>query len=304
MPCFFPLQARFSFREDGKKDITFSNENAKLFHKGIKPFGDNNLSLPCGRCMGCRLERSRQWAVRCLHEAKCYEDNCFITLTYAPEHLPKDGSLVRKHVQDFMKRLRFKFSDRKIRYFYCGEYGEDLGRPHYHLCLFNFDFSDRKKLYKVNNFWYYRSDILESLWTYGNSTCCDFSFETAAYVARYCTKKVNGSKAEEHYQGRVPEFAGMSLKPGIGASWFDKYAKSDLFPHDNVVVRGAKSKPPRYYDILRDRVDPEGFAKAKEARKELGESMEDNSTFKRLAVRLKCLEARTRLLVRKLERSH
>jgi hypothetical protein len=302
MPCFFPLQATFSLREDGKKDIQFSNANARAFTEGRKPLGDSNLSLPCGRCMGCRLEKSRQWAVRCLHESKCYEDNCFITLTYSPENLPKDGSLVRKHVQDFMKRLRFRFSDRKIRYFYCGEYGEDLGRPHYHLCLFNFDFLDRKKLYKVNNFWYYRSAILESLWTFGNSTCCDFSFETAAYVARYCTKKVNGSQAEEHYCGRVPEFAGMSLKPGIGASWFDKYAKSDLFPHDNVVVRGAKSKPPRYYDILRDRVDPEGFAKAKDARRELGESMEDNSTFKRLATRLKCLEARTRLLVRKLER--
>jgi len=303
MPCYFPLQAIFILRPDGKKDIKFSDANARLFQKGVKLSGDSNLSLPCGRCMGCRLERSRQWAVRCVHESKCFDDNCFVTLTYSPEHVPPDGSLLRKHVQDFIKRLRAKFSDRKIRYFYCGEYGDKLGRPHYHLCLFNLDFPDRVKLYKVNDFWYYRSAILESLWTFGNSMVCDFSFDTAAYVARYCTKKINGDLAPDHYNGRVPEFAGMSLKPGIGASWFDKYAKTDLFPHDNVVSRGAESKPPRYYDILRERIDPDGFAKAKEARRLLGEENSDNSSFKRLATRLKCLEARTRLLVRRLERS-
>lgn len=302
MPCFFPLQASFSLCQDGKKDIKFSNAQARAFQLGIKPVGDNNLSVPCGRCMGCRLEKSRQWAVRCVHEAKCFEDNCFVTLTFSDEHLPKDGSLCRKHVQDFLKRLRRKYEDRKIRVFYCGEYGDQLGRPHYHLCLFNFDFKDRKKFKRVNGFWYYRSDALSSLWTFGHSIVCDFSFETAAYVARYCTKKVNGSQAEEHYQGRVPEFAGMSLKPGIGKTWFDKYAKSDLFPHDNVISRGAKSKPPRYYDILRERVDPDGFAKAKKAREELGEDLSWNATHDRLAVRLKCLEARTRLLIRRLEK--
>lgn len=304
MPCFFPLQATFSEREDGKKDIKFSNANARLFRLGIQPMGENNLSLPCGRCMGCRLEKSRQWAVRCVHEAKCFEDNCFITLTFSPEHLPKDGSLSRKHVQDFLKRLRRKFEGIKIRVFYCGEYGDQLGRPHYHLCLFNFDFKDRIRWKQIQDFWYYTSDDLTSLWPFGHSTVCDFSFETAAYVARYCTKKINGSQAKEHYQGKVPEFCGMSLKPGIGKSWFDKYAKTDLFPHDNVVSRGVKSKPPRYYDILRERVDPEGFAKAKEARREMGEEISDNVTFKRLATRLKCLESRTRLLVRRMENGY
>lgn len=302
MPCFFPLQASYSVREDGKKDIQFSNVLGELFHKGVEPVFGNNLSLPCGRCMGCRLEKSRQWAVRCLHESKQYEDNCFVTLTYDDDHLPKDRSLCRKHVQDFLKRLRFKFLDRKIRVFYCGEYGDQLERPHYHLCLFNLDFKDRVKFKKVNDFWYYSSDTLSSLWTFGFSTVCDFSFETAAYVARYCTKKINGRDAEEHYKGKVPEFAGMSLKPGIGKPWFDRFAKTDLFPHDNLVVRKSECKPPRYYDILRERVDPEGFAKAKESRRQDGERRKDNSSFKRLAVRLKCLEARTKLLIRRLEK--
>lgn len=303
MPCFFPLQATFSLRPDGKKDIQFSNVNAELFKAGVKPSGDNNLSLPCGRCMGCRLERSRQWAVRCLHESKCFEDNCFVTLTYAPEFLPEGGTLVRKHLQDFIKRLRNHHPDRKIRVFYCGEYGSQLSRPHYHLCLFNFDFLDKEKFCKIQGNWSYTSKSLSKLWSMGHASVTGFSFETAAYVARYCTKKISGSQAVDHYQGRLPEFAGMSLKPGIGASWFDKYAKTDLIPHNNLVVRGALSKPPRYYDILWDREDPDGFAKAKEARKELGEEMAPNSTFDRLAVRLKCLESRTRVLVRKLENS-
>lgn len=304
MPCYFPLQATFSFREDGKKDIKFSNANARAFVAGVVPIGDNNLSLPCGRCMGCRLEKSRQWAARCLHEAKCYEDNCFVTLTYSPEFLPENGTLVRKHVQDFLKRLRKKFFTRKIRVFYCGEYGDELSRPHYHLCLFNLDFSDKEKLFKIEGNWIYASKVLSDLWPFGHSSIGAFSFETAAYVARYCTKKVNGKAADSHYVGRVPEFAGMSLKPGIGASWFDKFAVSDLFPHDNVIVRGVPSKPPRYYDILRERIDPVGFQLAKVARKELGEELADESSFKRLAVRLKCHEAKVKLLIRKLESSH
>ncbi|AZL82741.1 replication initiator protein [Apis mellifera associated microvirus 6] len=302
MPCYFPLQAKFSLRKDGKKDIKFSATNARLFSKGLSFHGDNNLSLPCGNCMGCRLERSRQWAVRCLHESKCFEDNCFVTLTYADEFLPEGGTLVRKDIQDFVKRLRMYFSDRKIRVFYCGEYGDKMARPHYHLILFNLDFPDKEKLFKIQDNWVYGSKILQSLWKFGHSSIGAFSFESAAYVARYCTKKINGSLAKDHYNGRVPEFAGMSLKPGIGASWFEKFGRSDLFPHDNLVVRGAKCKPPRYYDILRERVDPDGFAKAKLARKELGESMAHDSTFKRLATRLKCFEAKTKVLVRKLEK--
>ena len=214
--------------------------------------------------------------------------------------LPEGGTLVRKHVQDFLKRLRDRFPEQKIRVFYCGEYGEKFSRPHYHLCLFNFDFKDRVRWFSNNGNWIYRSKLLEELWPFGNSSLSDFTFETAAYVARYCTKKVNGTLADEHYAGRLPEFCGMSLKPGIGASWFEKYGESDLFPHDNVVVRGARSKPPRYYDKLRDRVDPEGLAKAKQVRQELAEQCEDN-TFARLQTRLKCMQSRTRLLVRKLE---
>ena len=138
MPCFFPLQATFSLRDDGKKSLVFSNTNARLFKEGVKPSGDNNLTLPCGQCIGCRLERSRSWAVRCVHEAYMYDDNCFITLTYDNDNLPLTGdglpTLDRDAVTLFLKRLRFRFPH-TIRYFGCGEYGDKLSRPHYHLIL-------------------------------------------------------------------------------------------------------------------------------------------------------------------------
>lgn len=303
MRCATPLHATFTVRDDGKKDIQFSNAHARAFKLGVSLPGDDYIQIPCGRCMPCRLEHSRARAIRCVHEAKMYDDNCFITLTYDECNLPKDGSLVRKDTQDFMKRLRQKFSDRQIKVFGCGEYGGQLLRPHYHLILFNCDFKDRYKWEKVNDYWYYRSPTLESLWKYGHSTTCDFSFEAAAYVARYCTKKINGSLAKDHYGDRLPEFPIYSTRSGgIGKTWFDKFAKSDLFPHDTVIARGAKCKPPRYYDTLRERVDPEGFAKAKEARRILGEENADDNSYRRLAVKLKCQEARMKMLIRKLER--
>lgn len=316
MPCYFPLQAVFSLRPDGKKDVKFSNANAKLFKNGGTPSGDC-LALPCGRCMGCRLERSRQWAVRCLHESKCHALNCFVTLTYSDEFLPPNGTLVRKHVQDFMKRLRERFSEdvsgidysktprcymaRKIRVFYCGEYGDKMDRPHYHLCLFNCDFPDKQRLFQTNGNWNYVSEILSALWPFGKSIVMDFSFDTAAYVARYCTKKISGELAREHYSGKVPEFGGMSLKPGIGATWFDKFGKSDLIPHDSVVVNSSPSKPPRYYDVLWERSDPKSFEAAKRKRRELGEELAFDNTSDRLAVKHKILKSKTKLLVRKFE---
>ena len=171
-------------------------------------------TVACGQCVGCRLERSRQWAIRCVHESQMHEQNCFITLTYSDEFLPENGSLQLKHFQDFMKRLRFHVGG-GIRFFHCGEYGEENGRPHHHAIIFNHDFAD-KKVWKTNNgVVLYRSKILEELWPYGFATVGCVSFESAAYVARYITKKVNGDMADSHYLGREPEYITMSRRPGV-----------------------------------------------------------------------------------------
>lgn len=310
MPCHNPMQAVFSVRKDGKMDIAFSNANARAFSEGRKPWGDNNISLPCGQCMSCRLERSRQMALRCVHEASLYEDNCFVTLTFDDDNLSKmcplaEGgySLVREHTQNFMKRLRQRFDDRRIRVYGCGEYGDKLSRPHYHLCLFNLDFDDKVKWSKRNGFWYFNSDVLSSLWPYGHSVVTGFSFETAAYVARYCTKKITGVLSEEHYRGRLPEFSVYSNRPGIGRPWLDRFGSSDVYPLDECVVRGAKCKVPRYYDKVRESLDPEGFKAVKAARKVRALDKADDNTYDRLLTKEKCLNARMRLLVRNLERS-
>lgn len=245
MPCYHPLTAY----QAATGDVVFYESRR---HDIVR-----TLTLPCGQCIGCRLERSRQWAIRCLHEASLYKQNCFITLTYSNKHLPSNMSLDYRDFQLFMKRLRKKFGT-KIRFYMAGEYGENFGRPHFHACLFNFDFQD-KVLWKRTSVGsrIFRSGDLEELWPYGFSSIGEVTFESAAYVARYIMKKVTGKQAGEHYEyvcektgeitNRTPEFNHMSLKPGIGAKWLEKY-HTDVYPNDYVVIRGKKVKPPKYYD--------------------------------------------------------
>lgn len=218
----------------------------------------NPLHVPCGKCTGCRLERSRQWAMRCMHEAQMHEHNSFITLTYSDDHLPIDGSISVRALQLFMKKLRKQRHPETVRFLACGEYGERNLRPHYHLLLFGVDWPDRK-LYsrQKNGHWLYTSDLLSSLWPYGLAPIGELTFESAAYTARYSMKKIVGKNADAHYVRQhpihgffcrvKPEFLLMSRKPGLGATWLDKY-KRDVFPNDEVIVNGFPTKPPRFYD--------------------------------------------------------
>jgi hypothetical protein len=275
------------------------------------------LSLPCGQCVGCRLERSRQWAIRCMHEAQMHTDNCFITLTYNNEHVPQDMGLDYNDYQLFMKRLRKRFSPKTIRFYMCGEYGESFDRPHFHACLFGLDFSD-KKIFKRTQTGsiLYTSKILEELWPFGYSTIGDVNFESAAYVARYIMKKINGVTVNEnhevvdagaHYQycdletgeliQRKPEFNKMSLKPGIGQAWLDKFM-SDVYTSDHVVVRGRKCRPPRFYDSKFKLKFPEQFDMIQFAREMEGRSRFEDNTLERLAVKEKVALAKLSLLKR------
>lgn len=211
-----------------------------------------SLWLSCEQCAGCRLRRSREWALRCMHEAQNHELNSFVTLTYAES----PSSLVYRDFQLFMKRLR-KAHRSPVRFFMCGEYGDQNWRPHFHALLFGVGFTDRKYLGTTGaGFKLFRSAGVERLWPYGMSSVGDVSFQSAGYVARYAFKKITGQAAVEHYAcvdvetgevlRRVPEFAHMSLKPGIGSVWYNDY-KSQTFPRDYVVMRGKKFSVPRYY---------------------------------------------------------
>lgn len=242
------------------------------------------LSIPCGQCIYCRLEHSRQYAVRCTHEASLYSNNCFLTLTYSPQFLPVNSSLDYDAPVLFMKRLRKQFGE-KIRSFGCAEYGEKLSRPHYHLCIFNFDFPDKKLWAKNNENNLYTSEKLQALWPYGHSTIGDLTFESAAYVARYVTKKITGERAEKHYESicprtgeifeKLPERSiAVSRRPGIGKAWLDQNAKF-IFDHDFVVMRGHKQRPPKYYDRLLAIADPHKFDLNKKKRAESGREMSE-----------------------------
>jgi len=270
------------------------------------------LQLPCGQCVGCRIERSKVWAIRCVHEASMHENNSFITLTYEEE--PYGGTLVRHHFVDFMKRLRRELSPLRIRFFMCGEYGKKLSRPHYHALIFGYDFPDKFFWQRTNGFVIHRSAQLERLWEYGFSTIGDVTFETAAYCARYVMKKITGKNAEEHYERVVdgsgetislePEYITMSLgrKPGqgIGGSWYETY-KRDCYPSDFITHKGKRFRVPRYYDSMYAQDEEEAFEAIKEDRVTRARLFEDNNTPARLEVREKCCEAKLAMLPRAYE---
>lgn len=330
MPCYKPRNVRYiKDASTGKNKILWRSPQS-LYDSEAYYFFDANVSeikrattecaadfmqIGCYYCIGCRLERARQWAIRCSHEASMYEDNSFITLTVAPKFMDQIfplGSLNKREFQLFMKRLRKRFSDRTVRVFYCGEYGAKNARPHYHAILFNLDFSDKQYWKTVNGNPYYISEELSKLWPYGHVVIGEANFETAAYIARYSLKKSYGKEASSRYTrvdpetGGVtelmPEFCQASLKPGIGKPWFDKYGMTDIFPRDECVIRkGIVCKPPKYYDKLLERVNPDLFAFIKASREEKRVDNEENNVYSRLQVSEKIQEINLNKLVRILE---
>ena len=303
MPCYYPLDGYRSRTKNasGKRSIVFNPSQG---------FRDQPLKVPCGQCIGCRLERSRQWAIRCVHEASLHENNSFLTLTYNPQNLPEGGTLVVADFQNFMKRLR-KSVGHKIRFFHCGEYGESTRRPHYHAIIFGHDFKDKQLHKTINENNLYTSNTLNKLWPLGHALIGDVTFESAAYVARYCTKKITGAKALEHYTDidystgeiineRKPEYTTMSRRPGIGKAWLEKF-RDDIFPDDFVVLAGKKLRPPNYYLNQYEVTNPEEHQKIKAKRKRAGELNKSENTWMRLRVREEIQNYKYNKLIRNLE---
>lgn len=329
MPCYRPIhayRAKSINPETGKRPIVFSRAEG---------FADKPIDLPCGRCIGCRLEYSRRWAVRCVHEAQMWPENCFVTLTYNNDNLPEGGQLVKRDLQLFLKSLRRKLEPKNIRFFACGEYGElcrlcnksqhrcscekytpGPGRPHFHLAIFNYMPNDCNIFSVRNGVNLYVSETLSKVWKKGFVTVGDLNFESAAYIARYFTKKINGSMANDHYTvidvntglitKRNPEFLQMSRGSkklgtgGIGKTFFDKFS-SDIYPHDFIVIRdGKKCKPPRYYDNIYDNINPTSMKKIK-IRRSIHNKDKDVTEL-RLRQKEKCHELGAKKLIRTLEK--
>lgn len=317
MPCYRPLQAYKSHgkkTDNGKTYITFNLADAGDLY--------SHIELPCGQCIGCRIERSKQWALRCVHEASLYDNNCFITLTFNDENLNVQRSLVKADFQKFMKRLRKRFSGLEsvqksdgsyhspIRYFHCGEYGTELQRPHHHACLFNFDFLDRYHWATRNGVQLFRSAELEDLWPYGFCTVGNVTFQSAAYVARYITKKITGEKAKKHYlsvdkdtgetYSMLSEYITMSRRPGIGKRWLKTYQK-DVYPSDFITHDGKKFRPPAYYDKIYDLDFPSDMSLIKKQRLKSLIKHKDNNTPRRRVAREKVQLSKCKQLVRSYE---
>jgi hypothetical protein len=208
--------------------------------------------LPCGRCIGCRTRRQQTWALRILHESQMHDTNSFVTLTYDDEHFKP--SLDYGDFQKFMRAARAKWGP--TRFFAVGEYGEQTDRPHFHAILFGRGFQGTPIGKDIC-----RSQELEQLWTQGMSSYGQVTYQSAAYVAGYCTKKRLGAAAKEEQTGidprtgeifvKVPEMAHMSLKPGIGTTWFEKYWKEVYLSRDGCVLKGGRMIPaPKFYDRL------------------------------------------------------
>ena len=243
-----------------------------------------------------------------MHEAKRHRENKFLTLTYDPENLPIDGSLVPEHFTKFMKKLRKAVYPEKLRYYHCGEYGDNFDRPHYHAALFGLELTDEELYGHSNGEPLYTSNFLTDLWGRGLVVVGTLTHESAAYIARYCTKKVNGRKKDEGHYVRscpitgettevLPEYATMSNRPGIGRDFYERYS-TDFFPDDEAVHAGRIFKPPRYYAEMYKLTDPEGWEEVRQKRRIFQSRHALDNSDERLAARERVQEAQFKMLPR------
>lgn len=291
MPCYSPIKGFRSAVEKSERTglpaITFNPLKAINSHLPI--------SIPCGRCIGCRIMKREEWATRCSHEAQMHEHSCFITLTYANEHLPEDYSVSKRVWQLFMKRLRKELDYIRLRFFACGEYGDQNLRPHYHSLIFGTAFLADREFHSTTKQGgrQFSSPALSRAWPYGRALVSDFTPELAGYCAGYVMKKMGGDLAATHYlrtnpkTGLLvkvePEFALQSRNPGIGSTWFEKY-KTDAFPSDFIVIDGRQRPVPRYYSRKLQEEELEAIRRKRKMRS-VTPQKKANATPERLAVR-------------------
>ena len=293
MACYHPLRALWygEYTDSGKKKYTIVGKNTPISKKAfLEPL--ETEEVPCGKCLGCRLEYSRKWAVRCMLEAKQYEHNAFITLTYDKNNVKwvtgvnRDTgeiepvtTLVPDDLTKFMKDLRryykYHYNHDNIRFYACGEYGSKTHRAHFHIIAFNLPIFDKEKYFiNAGGEQVYISQTLFEIWQKkGRVTIGDVTWNSAAYVARYVMKKIKGPDSEETYKklGIVPEFVRMSRKPGIAWQYYDEN-KDKIYECDEIIFtnkdgKGEKIKPCKYYDRLYDLENPEFMQALKQKRK-------------------------------------
>lgn len=209
-----------------------------------KPFVMGTAAHACGQCMPCRYNRRRLWQHRIMQEAKLHAVNCFVTLTYADGSLPTDlngtrgatshtgGTLLPKDTQDWLKRLRKMIQPLRVRYYLVGEYGDENFRPHYHAALFGWGACDNLLRSRQETCSCTACDVVAKSWGKGRTDLRSLDSGLAQYLCGgYITKKMTRFD-DVRLTGRHPEFARMSLAPGIGADVMWDIASSLLsFSH-------------------------------------------------------------------------
>lgn len=313
MACYYPKPAwiRKYPNENGKYPVVFD-----LSHGGDPT---QCIKVPCGGCIGCRLDRSRQWGMRCDHESQLHEQNSFITLTYDDHHIPENASVSPYDWNRFMRRLRKHLAPKTIRFYMGAEYGNKplpgwitldgnrpLGRPHYHAIIFGHQFDDLVEHEQRNGNISYTSETLAKIWGKGFVTVGEANYQSACYVARYCMKKMGGEVADTHYTrihpvtGELvkiePEFARMSNRPGIGKDWFLRYWKD--FQKGYTTKNGIRHAVPSYYvDLMAEHYPDEGEA-LKAMRREAVDYFDADNNWSRLKIKEEVKTLRTNRLIR------
>lgn len=323
MACFHPTPAWRS------KTPSASGKHPLVFDE-TKGLDNSRTEVACTGCVGCRIDKTREWAVRIIGETRFHPFNCFVTETYDDFHLPERNQLSLDDVQKYLKRLRkyhakqnVQFAqslnlspeqqeqyvkDNPLRFFGSGEYGETTARPHYHHIFFGTDFSDdRKKHSKKGGNQLWKSDKLNEIWGHGDCIIGNVTPTTAAYVAGYVFKKINGQLADEHYARldgatgeyylQNKEFSHMSRRPGIGQKHFEKY-QDEITLSDAVILNAREVSIPRYYDKLLEKSDPELLEYMKFERSKKAKKFREDCTRERLLVREECALAKRNLTKR------
>lgn len=243
------------------------------------------FELPCGKCLLCRKKYVNDWVIRLIHEAKMHDSTCCVTLTYEDRYLPPNGELCLKDMQSFLGKLRKyikKEFGKRIRYFYCAEYGSDNGRPHYHLIIFGFDFShDRRPINgRDNPNPKFRSESLTKLWGKGLTDIGQVNGSTCRYVMKYCLKSdQQNAKRDPHIirpyaaparRVETLPFHRQSTNPGIGHGYY-KDNSENMYIRDKAGVRNQNGgvtyySIPRYYNRKLGEDEPDSLEWMQEQR--------------------------------------
>lgn len=241
-----------------------------------------DIVVPCGKCIGCRLDYSRRWADRMMLELETAGKGLFCTLTYNDDSIPcafdpdtgefLGHTVSKRDCQLFMKNLRRDFEPIRIRFYLSSEYGPLNHRPHYHCILFGIGLEDLpgKEFRKVNSLGqkFYRSPEIEKAWPHGFVLVSEVSWSTCSYVARYVLKKAVSDDLSGEELGVDPEFSLMSRRPGIGSEYLEMHP--DVFDYQIISLPGRdgakKIYLPKYYLRKLKLQDPDKFDKIKQER--------------------------------------